>query len=98
MGTAYISKNINQVSDTLIRWWIASFVVSYYCIARSLSSNIFLSHSANWSADAHLCGSGYALLSDKRPSILGLILCQSHFKSLLDSITDRRHVCRSKLL
>ena len=69
MGTAYISKNINQVSDTLIRWWIASFVVSYYCISRSLSSNIFLSHSANWSADAHLCGSGYAFIFDDCVSI-----------------------------
>ena len=47
-----------------------------YC--KLTKSSIIFSHSANWSADAHLCGSGYALLSDERASILNLILCQRH--------------------
>ena len=43
-----------------------------------LSLIFFISRSANWSADAHLCGSGYAFLSDKRASILNRILYQFH--------------------
>jgi hypothetical protein len=57
---------------------------------------LFFSHGANWSANAHLCGSGYGLLSDESVSILNLvILCQSH---LYVSFTARWHVCRFKIL
>ena len=46
-------------------------------MASSAHSNFLYSHSANWSADVHFCGSGYALLFDDCESILNLILCQS---------------------
>ena len=66
-----------------------------YCkLYRTAQSNIF-SHSADWSADAHRRKSKYRLLSDKRASILKYKFIFISFKRL-NSITDRRHVCRSK--
>ena len=57
-----------------MRWWIASFVVSYSVASLrnkfgfALTATNIFSHIANWSADAPLGGYGYALVPYERAS------------------------------
>lgn len=78
-----ISKHINQDSDSLMRWWIASSVVSYSVASLrnkfgfALTATIIFSHIANWSADAPLGWYRYGLVPYE---------CASNFKSNSSSI------------
>lgn len=73
-----------------------------YCIAQAqvqlnLIYTFFLSHSADWSADAHRYGSGYDLLSDECASILFMSIS---FKPLVNLITqpDGTYVVPKKII